>query len=432
MVGNCSEYAILIVDDEENILRSLRRQLVDLDYTVLTVSSGSQALELLDSREIAVIISDQRMPEMTGTQFLSLAKEKNPDTVRILLTAFCDMKDTVEAINKGEIYRYLSKPWAEDELKLTVCEAVERYARDIDTKRVVEELKRWSMQLEPQLCEQHDIGKNDASLPLAHERLQEDFESCLETFAGLIELCERQHRNHAMNVLELSGRIAKAIGLAAKELADVRLAALLHDIGKSGIPDTILAKDDAVLTPDERWQYEQHPVRGQAAVDKVAILRDAGVLIRHHHEWFNGKGYPDGLQGDAIPIGARIIAVADALDRHAGHLSSGMRCGFVSALGRLERDSNVKYDDAILRAAAPVAAALDKDVCGITGSGEEQVLPGDLQPGMRVSRDIRSGTDILIVSAGAALTPDNILSIQRLYALDPSPQSVFVCKTTKL
>ena len=429
MAGNCLEYTILIVDDEENILRSLRRQLVDLEYTVLTVSSGYKALELLDSREIAVIISDQRMPEMTGTQFLSLAKEKNPDTVRILLTAFCDMKDTVDAINKGEIFRYINKPWEEDELKRTVCEAVDRYSHNRDTKRVVEELKRWSMQLEPWLSEQHDTGKGDASLPLAHERLQEDFESCLETFAGLIELSERQRRNHAMNVLELSRRIAEAMGLGAKELADIRLAALLHDIGKSGIPDTILAKDEALLTPDERWQYEQHPVRGQAAVDKVEILRDAGVLIRHHHEWFNGKGYPDGLQGNAIPIGARIIAVADSLDRHAGSLSRGLRCGFVSALGRLEQDSGVKYDSAILRAAAQVAADRDRHMYGIADSGEEQVLPDDLQPGMRVSRDIRSGTDIFIVPAGAELTAENIISIQRLYALDPSAQSVFVCKT---
>ena len=429
MADNCLEYTILIVDDEENILRSLRRQLVDLEYTVLTVSSGYQALELLDSREIAVIISDQRMPEMTGTEFLSLAKEKKPDTVRILLTAFCDMKDTVDAINKGEIFRYINKPWEEDELKRTVCEAVDRYVHNRETKRVVEELKRWSMQLEPWLCEKPDIGKSDASLPLVHERLQEDFESCLETFAGLIELSERRHRNHAMNVLELSRRIAEAMGVGAKELVDIRLAALLHDIGKSGIPDTILAKDDAHLTPDERLQYEQHPVRGQAAVYKVEILRDAGVLIRHHHEWVNGKGYPDGLLGDAIPIGARIIAVADALDRHAGNLSCGMRCGFVAALGSLEQDRGVKYDSAILRAAAPVAADLDEHVYGITDSEEEQVQPDDLQPGMRVSRDIRSGTDILIVPAGAELNHDNIISIQRLYALDPSAQSVFVCKT---
>lgn len=129
-----AEYTILLVDDEENILRSLKRQLVDMEYRLLTVSSAARGLEVLASQEVSVIISDQRMPGISGTDFLTIARERYPDTVRILLTAYSDMQDTIDAVNKGGIYKFIHKPWDDHELKQVILDAVRYYATQRENK----------------------------------------------------------------------------------------------------------------------------------------------------------------------------------------------------------------------------------------------------------------------------------------------------------
>jgi response regulator RpfG family c-di-GMP phosphodiesterase len=429
MSVNNADYTILLVDDEENILRSLKRQLAELDYGIEIVPSGPQGLELLDEKEIAVIISDQRMPGMSGTQFLSMAKKKQPDTIRMLLTAYSDLKDTVDAINQGEIYKYLSKPWDEGALKRTVSEAVERYALIKENKRLNRELGAWNTQLELRVQEQtRDMQRSNLELLALNEKLENNFQSCLAAFAGLIELCDRKKSNHANMVSELSVRIAEEMGFPQNELPILRAGALLHDIGKIGITEAVLKKDAAGLTFSERKEYEQHPVRGQAAVDAIECLRDAGVLIRHHHEWLSGAGYPDGLGGTDIPLGARIIAVANAIDRHANPGSNEGPYDFTSALAVVELDADSKYDRAVLLAARPVVENIEKYFCCVKDPREQSCSPEELHPGMQLSRFIRTGTGVLFMTAGTELTAENIRKLNRIQEIDPPSQNVFVCQ----
>ena len=423
------DYTILLVDDEENILRSLKRQMVDLEYGIEIVSSGPQGLDVLDAKEIAVIISDQRMPGMSGTEFLSLAKTKQPDAVRILLTAYSDLKDTVEAINQGAIYKYISKPWAEDTLKRTVAEAVERYAYIKENKRLTQELSVWNTQLEQRVQEQtKELQQSNQELLVLNEKLEQNFQNSLKSFSRLIELCDRQRSNHANMVCEVSVRIAQALGISQHEIATVRAGALLHDIGKIGICEEVLKKDYRGLTFLERKEYEQHPVRGQAAVDPIECLRAAGVLIRSHHEWVNGAGYPDGIGGADIALGARIIAVADALDRHANPGPNGGRYDFTAALSVVEQNAGIKYDRSIIEAVRPVVEVLEKSFSCFLEAPENQCSPEELRPGMRLSRFIRTGTGLLFMSAGTELTKEKIEKLNRIHKIDPPPQNVFVWK----
>lgn len=423
------EYTVLLVDDEENILRSLKRQLTELEYGIEIVPSGPLGLELLDEKEIAVIISDQRMPGMSGTQFLSLAKQKQPDTIRMLLTAYSDLKDTVDAINQGEIYKYLSKPWEEGVLKRTVAEAVERYALIRENKRLTRELSMWNAQLEQRVQEQMlDIQQKNKDLLAINETLDQNFQSCLRAFSGLIELCDRKKSNHANMVAEISVHIAEEIGMPQNEFSTVRAGALLHDIGKIGISEEVLKKDSLGLTFSERKEYEQHPVRGQAAVEPIACLRDAGVLIRHHHEWVNGAGYPDGLGGAAIPLGARIIAVANALDRYANPGLHGGRYDFAAAFAVVDQAADIKYDRSILLAARPVIENIEKYFCCALDPQESPYLPKELHPGMRLSRLVRTGTGLLFMTAGSELTTESITRLNRMQEIDPPSENVFVCK----
>ncbi len=424
------DYTILLVDDEENILRSLKRQLAELEYDIEIAPSGLQGLELLDEREVAVIISDQRMPGMSGTQFLSMAKKKQPDTIRMLLTAYSDLKDTVDAINQGEIYKYLSKPWDESILKRTVAEAVERYALVKENKRLTHELSVWNTQLEQRVQEQTlDIQRSNQNLQVLNEKLEKNFQNSLEAFSGLIELCDTQKSNHARMVAELSVRIAEALDISEHETATVRAGALLHDIGKIGISEAVLKKDSRGLTFSERKEYEQHPVRGQAAVEPIECLREAGRLIRHHHEWMNGAGYPDGIGGTDIPLGARIIAVADAIDRFANPGPNGGRYDFTAALSVVEQDAGKKYDRSIILGVKPVIEGIEKSFSCFLDVPENQCPPEELHPGMRLSRFMRTGTGLLFMSAGTELTEENIETLNRIREIDPPAQNVFVWKS---
>ncbi len=427
-----TQQTVLLVDDEENILRSLKRLLIEDDYNILTASSGQQGLELLDSNRVSLIISDQRMPEMTGSEFLARARENVPEAVRIMLTGYSDINATMEAINKGEVYKYITKPWNDEEMRLTVREAIERYFLTEENKRLARELKEWNVKLEQRVKEQTiDIEKRNKALLVFNYRLKRNFNSCLEAFASLIELRNTSFSNHSKNVAEVSIRIAKALSLGKKEVETIGAAAHLHDIGKIGISDSILQKESKGLTSEEKKEVEQHPVRGQAAVGQIEELQEAGELIRHHHEWYNGNGYPDHLSSDMIPLGARIIGVADAVDRLANPGQGGGRYDFKGAISIVKASRNTKYDPKIVDIAEKIVEELENSVYRDIGSEDDGFMPGDLVPGMILSRDVRSGTGVLILPSGSELTFEKIEHLKRLYKMDPSNNRIYVSKKDK-
>ena len=164
-----------------------------------------------------------------------------------------------------------------------------------------------------------DLTRQNRELIALNDKLDKNVQFTITSFSNLIDLRDSTVCNHSSNVASFATAIAERIPLTENEIKTISVAAQLHDIGKIGIPDIVLLKDPAALTPDEMVEYKKHPILGQSAVDAVEGLRDAGVLIRHHHESFDGSGFPDGLKGTAIPLGSRIIAIADAFDRIAVH-----------------------------------------------------------------------------------------------------------------
>jgi response regulator RpfG family c-di-GMP phosphodiesterase len=161
------QYCILLVDDEENILRSLKRELMDVPYSLLTASSSSEAIELLKSNIVSVVITDQRMPGGNGTELLSIVREKYPDTVRILLTAFTDMQDIIEAINESGIYKYIQKPWKSDDLKNIIGEATNQYCMNMDKKNKPEILHGPAVQSVVSLISNSEMDYSAVRAPLA-------------------------------------------------------------------------------------------------------------------------------------------------------------------------------------------------------------------------------------------------------------------------
>lgn len=266
---------VLFVDDEANILHSLRRLFRHEPLRVLQASSGEEALGLLRDDDVAVLISDNKMPGMGGIELLARAGGVSPDTVKILLTGYADLNTALAAINRGEVFRFVTKPWEDGELKRAVAEAVER----------------------------HRLAR----------ALQDADEGKLLSLAQAIELKDAYTRGHCDRVALYALRIAEDLGLGEDLKRQLRHGSWLHDCGKIGVPEGILNKNGA-LTPEEFAVVRNHPAWGAEVAGHAKVSRVVANVIRHHHEKVDGTGYPDGLAGDEIPLEARIVAVADVFD----------------------------------------------------------------------------------------------------------------------
>ncbi|RMG03189.1 MAG: response regulator [Nitrospirae bacterium] len=425
---------VLLVDDEENILKSLRRLLMGEDMEVLTANSGQEGLDILKKTDgnIGVIVSDQRMPGMSGVEFLEQARAINPDAVRIVLTGYADVNAAVDAINRGGAYRYITKPWQDEELVQVIRDAINQYSLVRENRRLNEvikrqneELKKWNAQLEVYVQEQTvEIQKKNEKLEFLNKRLRNNFKNTILAFSGLLEMRDAAAQSHSRNVAELSVRIARALDLEKTAVEEVMVAALLHDIGKIGIPDVLLRKEPSAMNDEELALYRQHPVRGQAAVDSIEDLRGAGILVRHHHEAFDGSGFPDGKKGKEIPVGARIIAVADFIDRELPKYEVDNAVELT--LREVEKKLGSLFDPGLKELLPEPVKVLYSRNLPKKDLVEVELSPVDLRPGMVVARDVRSGTGLMLLRKGTTLDEKNIRALRRYAEIDPAKSGVFV------
>ncbi len=267
---------VLLVDDEEYILNSIERLFTDYnDIRVLRATCADDALRLIGGETIAVIVSDNMMSGMKGIELLSRVKGVSPETVRILLTAYADFPTALEAINRGEVFRFVVKPWDDDLLIRTVQEAATRYH-------------------------------------LVHSMRVKD-KAVLFSLAQTIELKDPYTRGHCERVAGYALMIADALNLPEASRRDIEFGSWLHDCGKIGIPERILNNRGHIDDEDFRI-IKNHPLWG-ADVARQAQMSDVIVnIILYHHEKFNGRGYPSAIMGEQIPVEARIVAVADVFD----------------------------------------------------------------------------------------------------------------------
>lgn len=424
---------VLVVDDERNILRALERLMIDENFPLFTADSGEQGLAVLRScGHVGLIISDQRMPGMTGTEFLARARELAPEALRIMLTGYADIQATIDAINKGGAYRYIAKPWNDDALLQDIRDALYTYSLARENKRLTAtvqrqnlELSEWNSRLKSKVLQQTaQLRKQNEELHYKNRHLKKTLQEIIEAFSGLIEIYSKSLRNHSRNVAELSLRVAQAMGLPAEQLEQIQAAALLHDIGKLGTAPSLAYKSIDDMAEDTRQEYMQHAVRGQSAIDAIEALRPAGAMIRHHHERFDGRGFPDGCREAAIPLGARIIAMADHADRTWQF--SQDRDVVQTVLASLEQGLGTRFDPKLFSFfVTPVTDQYRP--AGLRENLVEQTLePNELREGMILAEDLYSGTGLLLLSKGTCLDKNRISSIHRFHKLDPSKSRMIV------
>ena len=410
---------LLCVDDEQNILAALRRLFRQDGYRILTAGSGREALTLLESEPVDLVISDMRMPEMDGAHLLERVSSRWPQTLRILLTGHADIASTVAAINKGQIFRYIAKPWDDQDMRLIVRHALERQQLERDkrrlealTQRQNEELRELNADLEARVeARTAELSLARDALAAANERLKAGFLTSVKVFSNLTELAEGARAGHSRRVADLSRRIAVKLGLDRAAAQDVMLAGLLHDIGKIGLPDALLAKPASLMNAEEQALYRRHPQKGEAALMALDSLRSAARLLRSHHERHDGQGYPDGLGGADIPLGARILACANDYDGLQIGSVSAKRLSAADALAFIQKERGRRYDPQVVDA----FASLEGSEGAARAAKEWALAPKVLKPGMVLSRDLISREGALLLAADFLLD-DSLIRQIRDYA----------------
>lgn len=415
---------VLCVDDEANVISSLKRLFRPCGYRLITALSGAEGLQVCAGESVDLVISDMRMPEMDGARFLEQVRNNSPETVRILLTGYSDVESTIAAINKGEIHRYVAKPWDDSEMLLIVRQALERRRLEQENRRLEaltkfqnEELRQLNEGLEA-LVEQRtgELRTSNTALAGANDKLKTGFLTSIKVFSNLIELREGREAGHSRRVADLARRIAKRMGMNANDEQDVMVAALLHDIGKIGLPDVLLAKSSSVMTPPELAQLKRHASKGETALMPLDQLRGVAKLVRSHHERVDGAGYPDGLAGDAIPLGARILSVCNDYDALQIGTLGPKRMSATEAANYISRTVGKRYD-------AAVVAAFNQERSNNTKPQARDLCltPKDLLPGMVLTRDLMSDEGVLLLATDYVLDETLIKQMLDFEAVDGKP-----------
>ncbi len=305
---------ILVVDDDRPMIKLLEKVLKNADYEVTATTDPFKVLEIIknESNLIDVLLSDINMPEMTGLQLIKSVRDIDPNIVSIIVTGFASSENTIEAL-RGGAFNIIQKPFQLDEIQLVVDRAVER-------RRMKKQLDAYYVNIEELLQEK------TKELQAALEKIEDSFGKMIEGICKIQDVHESNTALHTKRVSACSYFLAKKCGITNEEdLEHIKYGALLHDIGKVAISDSILLKPGK-LTDEEYNLMKEHVQMGFELVDNIPILKSAGNIVHCHHENFDGSGYPRGLKGEEICIGARIFSLVDTYDAmrfprsyHNGH-----------------------------------------------------------------------------------------------------------------
>lgn len=318
---------LLVVDDEPLVRRLVTECLEPAGFEIETASTGEEALRALRSRSFSLVLSDVSMPGMDGLQLLEAMSRHGFETGAVLFSGCQDVPLAVKGMQLGAL-DYVLKPFKVEELRRSVHRALTRHSEVVSANRERDQLR--------------------AEVSRLTSLLQEISESSLEGLIATLDAREGDTGNHSRRVSNYAHRLAQEVGVSEHECNVIRKGALLHDIGKVAVPDRILLKRGPLT--DEEWLImRKHPETGYSILNNIANLQESSQLVLAHHEHFDGSGYPFGLKGEALPVGARIFTIVDTLDAMTSDRPYRSALPFDAALEEIQRCNGRQYDPAIVR-----------------------------------------------------------------------------------
>ncbi len=332
---------ILIVDDDASVRDVIQVLLREEGYECTAVGGAEAALDAARLAEYPLVICDVRMPGRDGFWLLEELREVQPDSAVIMLTAFDDTEAAVQCLRNGAA-DYLLKP-------PKVTELVRAIERALGRRRLELARHRYRRSLE------NRVEEKTAELSRALENLQATYSQTLWTLVAALDAREHETGDHSQRVVRYTLAVARRLGIPEAQLPDLGRGALLHDIGKIGVPDAILLKRGP-LSPDEWTVMRTHPQIGFNILRSVHFLSGTADMVLSHHERFDGSGYPHGLAGEKIPLSARIFALADTFDAMTSHRPYRVGLAPEAARAEIERCAGTQFDPACAEAFLSLSA----------------------------------------------------------------------------
>ncbi|MFJ2493429.1 HD domain-containing phosphohydrolase [Pseudomonas iridis] len=424
---------VLLVDDEESILNSLRRLLRSQPYDVLLATSGAQALEILTQQPVDLVMSDARMPNMDGATLLAHVHELYPATTRIMLTGYADPAAIIKAINEGRINRYISKPWNDDEMLVTLRQALEHQHSERERQRLEQlaQVQNDQLKLLNSTLEKHvaartaELQQTADMLDLAYEELKHSYVTGTEVFSLLANLRLPPAKQTNRQIIELVRAYCKMHGIDEASSRDLTMAAALYNIGKLSWTDNMMVTPSDLLRHTERDRYRGYPKQSESLLMTLDPMKDAARLILHHQERWDGSGFPDRLKGEAIPLGSRLLKLAvDFVELQRG-LILERQMNSDEALLYLRQYAGKLYDPELVEDFIQVCAAFLSDV--VLADPDVKVLgTRELAAGMVLARNLNADNGMLLLNAGKVLSEllvDKLISFE---AMEGGKYKVFV------
>ncbi len=353
---------LLYLDDDPMLCKAFERAARAQGLNITTASNPVEASALIKAKNFHVIAVDYRMPQMTGVSFLELHREALKDTYKLMVTGMCDFETVHAAINRAGVHRYVTKPWQRDELISAIHDA-SRHARLLIENR--------QLQRQLQLQNRELAAMNAGLHRLARERTLD----VLNALVAALDYRDTETQWHSRRVALFARMIATQMGITGDQLQDIEVGAMLHDVGKIGISDTILLQPGKLT--DEEWiEMKKHPELGFRLLAGIDFLDTARYIVLHHHERWDGGGYPHQLAGENICIGARIFALCDTLDAMTSDRPYRRGRPFHVALEEIVSQAGTQFDPTIVAAFCQIPQERWRQVIAF-GHAQEHGVRGD-------------------------------------------------------
>ena len=333
---------ILIVDDDPAIQKVLRIQLENSGLDCQLAKSGDEALEIVHAADFEpdCILSDIKMPGLSGLELLPQLRNLLPLVPVIMLTAHTDLETGLQAMRLGA-YDYITKPVRKIDLIETLKKGLQYRGVLIENQQLAMENRKYQEELE------NRVEERTRELYKAYQTLKDTNLATVRVLAETIEAKDPYTRGHCNRVRILSRKTAEQFKLTPEEIETLEYAALLHDIGKIGIPGSLLNKNGP-LNPEEKSRLEEHPSIGETILKHVEFFKSCLPIVRHHHEWFDGSGYPDGLKGEETDLLSRIVQVVDAYDAMTSNRPYRTALPVETVLEELKKQVGIQFDPEIV------------------------------------------------------------------------------------
>ncbi|WP_420555116.1 HD domain-containing phosphohydrolase [Neptuniibacter marinus] len=413
---------VLIVDDETAVLTAFERLLRVLKCHVITTVSAIDALAILEKQPVDIVISDMRMPEMAGECFLEQVAEKFPNCERIVISGYTDVKATIDAINKGQVSRFISKPWEDKDVLNMVKKSFEHALLKKENVRLSAETQQKNLELQA-LNQSLDlkVQARTEQLKVANQSLKNSYRSVVRMFSTLTTRrlgIKASSNNQKLNLIFVS--VAKKAGIEGGELKQLYFAWQLRQIGKLSFSDDLIKVPYLKLDVEQQRVFQTHPLLAQAATLMVKPLYPAGKIVSQHKEYLDGSGYPKKLKGEEISYRAQILAVVNDYVELMYGFYDERQYSTTEAINYLQTIAAERYNQSIVTILMESIQALSDTGDAIN---DKCIHSDQLTKGMRLTRDLISDEGIMLLSSEQVLDEVSINRIREIeFNLDESLQ----------